>query len=208
MSRLLCNFPFAPVPNWLMRRTEVTATGKLIYGRLRQYAAASGQAWPSYKTLAKEVGVSRRQVINVVAELEEAKLVVVTLHDHKSNHYSLPKHEWMDGEKFAPSPVKSVSPDSETHCTSGSEVGFTQRDKVEEIEEEKPVAPSPCKKRRERWQIEEDIKSVERQRERVCAKDVIYDRQRFNDVLTPEGRAKSEKLKKRRQELEAELLDA
>ncbi len=208
MSRAPYNFSFAPVPNWLMRRAEVSATGKLIYGRLRQYATTSGQAWPSHKTLAKEVGVSRRQVINVVAELEEAKLVVVTRSNNQSNRYSLPEHEWMGGENAAPPPVQSVSPDSETHCTNPSEAGFTQRDNIKEIKEEKPVAPSPRKTRRERWQIEGDIKSVERQIERVRARDVIFNKQKLSNELTQEGQMKLQKLRKRRQELETELLDA
>lgn len=191
-----------------MRRTDVSQTGKLIYGRLYQYAATSGQAWPSHGTLAKEVGVTRRQVVNVMAKLEENRLVVVTRSDNQSNRYSLPEHEWMGGENIAPPPVQSVSPDSETHCTNPSEVSFTQRDNYKEIKEEKPAAPSPHKKRRERWQIEGDIKSVERQIERVLVRDVVYDKQKPGNVLTALGRSNLQKLRKRRQELETELLDA
>jgi len=63
------------IPNWIMRRSEITATAKLVYGRLCQYAGRDGQAYPSIQTLADEVGIKRRQLSNVLNQLEALALI-------------------------------------------------------------------------------------------------------------------------------------
>ena len=47
----------------------MSSTAKLVFGKLCQYAGENGQAYPSYSTLAKEVGVKQRQAIRAVKEL-------------------------------------------------------------------------------------------------------------------------------------------
>lgn len=53
----------------------MSSTAKLIFGKLCQYAGQNGQAYPSYKTLAGDVGVERRQAIRAVKELVDYGLI-------------------------------------------------------------------------------------------------------------------------------------
>ncbi|HUJ08556.1 MAG TPA: hypothetical protein VL171_00880 [Verrucomicrobiae bacterium] len=46
---------FAPAPNWLLRRREVSTTAKLVYAGLAQYAGTQGVAYPSLGRLAGEL---------------------------------------------------------------------------------------------------------------------------------------------------------
>ena len=63
------------VPNVITRRTDLSPTAKLIFGKLCQFAGENGQAYPSYGTLAKEVGVERRQAMRGVKELVDFGLI-------------------------------------------------------------------------------------------------------------------------------------
>ena len=63
------------VPNAITRRTDLSPTAKLIFGKLCQFAGQNGQAYPSYNTLAKEVGVERRQAIRGIKELVNFGLI-------------------------------------------------------------------------------------------------------------------------------------
>ena len=124
---------FAPVPSWLLCRRNVSQSAKLAYGRLRQYRGNHATAWPSYATLANEIGISRRQAVNVVRELERHGLVIVERRRSGSNHYRLPSHHpWAKsaGENIAPRPVQPPSPTGETAFTTAGEAGCTQRDKL------------------------------------------------------------------------------
>lgn len=63
------------IPNAISRSTELSSTAKLVFGKLCQYAGQNGQAYPSYKTLAGDVGVERRQAIRAVKELVDYGLI-------------------------------------------------------------------------------------------------------------------------------------
>jgi hypothetical protein len=63
------------IPNAVSRSTELSSTAKLVFGKLCQYAGQNGQAYPSYKTLAGDVGVERRQAIRAVKELVDYGLI-------------------------------------------------------------------------------------------------------------------------------------
>src|ERR1019366_5162498 len=111
----------------------------------------AGLAWPSYETLASEVGKCRRTAINAVKELVDHNLVEVKYRRNKSNFFQLLRHPWAEsaGEKIAPQQVEQVKPSSphgEAKCTSTGEVGCTQRENKKEIKENLP----PVAKRRER----------------------------------------------------------
>jgi hypothetical protein len=71
------NDTFAPVPNWLSRRPDVSSTAKLLYGRLLQYQGNNATAWPGIGTLATEIGKSPRRVIDTIAVLEHLHLLRV-----------------------------------------------------------------------------------------------------------------------------------
>ena len=154
---------FAPCPNWLGRRREVSSTAKLVYARLLQYRGNknAGLAWPSYETLASEVGKCRRTAMNAVKELVDHNLVELKRRRNKSNVFQLLRHPWTEsaGEKIAPQqlePVKGSSPHGEADCTSTGEAGCTQREKKKEIKENPPSVV----KGRERGQIENDLNTA------------------------------------------------
>lgn len=63
------------IPNAILKCRKLSATAKLLFGRLSQYAGADGEAFPSYSTLGQEVGIERRQTIRAVRELEDFGLI-------------------------------------------------------------------------------------------------------------------------------------
>jgi len=122
------------VPTWLARRSEIGASAKLVYGRLWQFHGKNGSAFPSYRRLAQEVGLSERQVINIVRELERMGLVKATRRSGRTNIFALPPHSWANGgENF--SGVKRVAPGDAEDCTAGGEAGCTLKDQLKTSEE-------------------------------------------------------------------------
>lgn len=85
------------VPNWLLRRREVSGGAKLTYARLMQYAGKNGEAYPFMRTLAQEIGVSTRQARYNIAELIEFGLIEVESHkeEGKANRYWFLNHPWI-----------------------------------------------------------------------------------------------------------------
>jgi hypothetical protein len=58
------------IPNTLMRYQGLSHGAKLVWARLAQYAGADGRAYPAVGTLAQEVGLKKRQLQNLLAELK------------------------------------------------------------------------------------------------------------------------------------------
>ena len=81
------------VPNWLLRRKDVTQGAKLLFARLSQYAGENGACFPSQSTLSEELGVSVSQIKRYAAELIQEKLIEVDYPtgedrlNHKSPRY-------------------------------------------------------------------------------------------------------------------------
>ena len=63
------------IPNSVLKCRELSATSKLIFGRLSQFGGEHGNSYPSYSTLAQEVGIERRQAMRAVKELEAFGLI-------------------------------------------------------------------------------------------------------------------------------------
>lgn len=89
-------FRGAVLPNWLMRRSEVSPMAKICYARLAQYAGKNGKAYPKISTLAKEMGIKERQAQNVIKELKDAWLIHVVLRRSNSRPslYVFLEHPW------------------------------------------------------------------------------------------------------------------
>ena len=66
---------FAPIPNKILCRKDLSHGAKLCCARLIQYAGKDGKAFPKLTTLADELGMSVRAVQRFISELEEADLV-------------------------------------------------------------------------------------------------------------------------------------
>jgi hypothetical protein len=65
----------AVIPNWLMKRTDISQGAKLCFGRLAQYAGRNHGAFPGRETLAVELGVSGATVRDYLAALVKADLI-------------------------------------------------------------------------------------------------------------------------------------
>jgi DNA-binding transcriptional ArsR family regulator len=68
---------FAPIPNKILCRRDLSHGAKLCCARLIQYAGKDGKAFPKLTTLADELGMSVRAVQRFISELEEADLVKI-----------------------------------------------------------------------------------------------------------------------------------
>jgi len=82
------------VPNWLMKRSDISPGAKLAYGRLAQFEGRTGTAKAKQSTIGTELGVSERQVRDYVNELIAARLIVIE-RIGKVNRYFFLEHSWM-----------------------------------------------------------------------------------------------------------------
>tara|TARA_R110002110_G_scaffold147910_1_gene338870 strand:- start:6005 stop:6748 length:744 start_codon:yes stop_codon:yes gene_type:complete len=81
---------FAPLPLSILKRTDLSGNGKLVYARLLLFAGENGQAFPSRDTLSKEVGISIASVKRAIAELANLNLLTRKQRGHnRSNIYAL-----------------------------------------------------------------------------------------------------------------------
>lgn len=76
------------IPNSLLKYKGISHGAKLCYGRLSQYAGENGYAYPSYKTLANELGMSKRTAIRYCIELEQEGLIEIVLRKNKKNNFT------------------------------------------------------------------------------------------------------------------------
>lgn len=99
------------IPNWLLKRKEISPGAKLVYARLCQYAGADGFCYPGQKSIAVEVGLASeeevkehkefqcrqgRQIRRFLKELEANRLIEVERVGKKcSNRYYFLWHGWM-----------------------------------------------------------------------------------------------------------------
>ncbi len=89
-------FISALVPNWLLRRTEVSQGAKLAYARLAQYEGRDGECYPKQTTLAAELGICERTAHRYVRELIRFKLIESDRPGlGASNSYYFLDHPWM-----------------------------------------------------------------------------------------------------------------
>jgi len=63
--------------------------GLAVYMALCRYVNQDSECWPSYSTIAKGTGMSKRQVIREVAKLEQLKIIAVERNQHTSNVFIL-----------------------------------------------------------------------------------------------------------------------
>lgn len=112
-------FVGAFIPNCLMEFKGISSTSKLVWARLSQYAGQNGEAYPKQETLAVEVGISKRQVISCLKELEEKGFIIrekasgKDILNHKTNRYRFVFHACFR------------TSGGEADFTSGDDVDFT-----------------------------------------------------------------------------------
>ena len=89
------------IPNWLLRRSNVSANCKLVYASLCQTSTDYGVVFAKQEEIGEEVGMSLRTVQRALTDLEEHSLI-----DKKQvgmgqpNEYRFPHHTWMNGPEL------------------------------------------------------------------------------------------------------------
>ena len=139
------------IPNALMRCPDISATAKLLWARLAQYAGRDGKAWPKQATLAEEIGITGRQVRNLLAELMNFGLLLVEAPNgadrlaHKSARYYFLWHSIFDDGAETDVPERKPMSGPERKCASAPEqkpISAPQKEnhKKENQEKDIPVA--------------------------------------------------------------------
>lgn len=83
---------FARVPNWLMKRKDVSPGAKLCYGRLSQFCDDLGRASPSREDLADELAVTPASIDRYLSELINCGVLVSKRRGQgRSNVYFFPE---------------------------------------------------------------------------------------------------------------------
>jgi len=67
--------PRSFILNTVMRRTDLSSTAKLLWGRLSQFAGRNGQCYPTQYRLSEELGCTLRTILRALKELEKADLI-------------------------------------------------------------------------------------------------------------------------------------
>ena len=88
-------FNGAWLPNGLLEHTDLSPGAKLAYARLCQFAGQDGLAYPSVATLGEKIGVKERRARELVAELEEAKLIERRPTPGKTNRFVFLWQQWI-----------------------------------------------------------------------------------------------------------------
>ena len=114
------------IPNWLMRRTEISANSKLLFARICQYAGEDGEAYPSQVTLAKELGMPTRNMQRALEELRKNGLIEAKRRGAgRSNGYIFLTHEWMEEPEIGASVAPQVAQEENQLRESNKEKGAT-----------------------------------------------------------------------------------
>lgn len=91
---------------------ELGPYGLAVYVALCRYANQDSECWPSYNTIAKGTGMSRRQVIREVAKMEGLQIVAIERNKHTSNVFIL--LDTSDSQSPLPSDSQSLPSDSQS----------------------------------------------------------------------------------------------
>ena len=124
-------FPYFQVSNSLVDRDDLTNNEKMVYIVLCRYAGNKDTAFPSYETIGKKAGVSKRTAITMIQNLKSKNLIKKTerritkkgnCKEYTSNIYTVldcdvktPPSEMIapPSEMVAPPPSEMVAPPSE-----------------------------------------------------------------------------------------------
>jgi len=92
--------------------------GLAVYMALCRYANQDSEAWPSYTTIARGTGMSKRQVIREIHKMEELRIIAVERNQNTSNIFVLldtsAQYEPPRGDTQSPPPVTHSHPPSDT----------------------------------------------------------------------------------------------
>jgi hypothetical protein len=121
------------IPDWLSKRQDLGAGAKMVFARLARYAGDDGYCYPSYKTIADEIGMARITVIKAVGQLVEKGLLQVEsgMQIGKANRYFF---LWDDDfVQVKEGGQESIPPRSEKYMGGGQESIPKENQEVESI---------------------------------------------------------------------------
>jgi len=134
------------IPNCLAESPLFNWSHKALWGRLVQYANDDGVAWPKVTTLARDLAMSKRQIVRLINELDGVLLEVerpdgLSRLSHRSNRYRFLYHSVFE---TADSPrCQIVTSGSDTHGTSGGDNMAPPQDKDHSDKKESPSGIAP-----------------------------------------------------------------
>ena len=135
------------IPNWLLKRPELSHGAKLCYARLCQFAGSKGMCYPKQNTLATEIGVSERQVRTYISELMKHALLEKKKSGKKNlNQYVFPLHDWMDVNRQDSSALPLNRQDSSCLNRKDSS-SFIRRESVEVKKHIRDISKKPSSKK-------------------------------------------------------------
>jgi DNA-binding transcriptional regulator YhcF (GntR family) len=88
-----------------MRSKLLTPGAKLLWARLAQFAGKDGKCYPSYQTLADEIGYSVKNIPNLLKELEENQFIEIIHPEgedrllHRHNQYEFLWHKLFEEDE-------------------------------------------------------------------------------------------------------------
>ena len=145
------------IPNGLMAYPGLSSSAKLLWARLAQYAGKDGRAYPSVATLAADLGLKKRQIQNLLAELRREGFIESSRGSGTNSYYFLLHPCLVDG-------LKQEIADSEAKkCCSGRQ----------------EVAPKETKQKKQRRET-----TMRMGGRRVSFEDLSQEEQRYIDLKT------------------------
>lgn len=126
------------VPLWLAERAELSPGAKLTYATLAFHAGKDGKCFPAYQTIAREIGVHRRQAFTNIKALETCGLIVSDAKPGHSSSYRFLWHVWMDAgpvQLNARVPMQDNAQGGAIKCTGGMQDNAHIKDKEETNQE-------------------------------------------------------------------------
>ncbi len=98
------------IPVTVLQRRGLNATGKLLYGLLRDYQGSNEAAWPGQRRLADDLGVHHGTIVKALRDLESAGLIEIeTGGGRRSNRYRVNPPPASDRETRAQTSTESGS---------------------------------------------------------------------------------------------------
>jgi hypothetical protein len=130
------------IPDAICQRRCLLPGSKLVYGQLCRFAGKDGKAYPSLETLGKRIGISRRQTIRHIRELEADGLIRPQRTAGKVSHYVFLWHPAFTSDKLSPQPVPDCHPTSD-------KLSPKESNRRESVEERKEDLDCPNRKNRD-----------------------------------------------------------
>ncbi len=136
------------LPDPIMYNTALSSSARLTYAALCRYAGKKTHCWPALDTLAAQIGVSRRQMCNIIDILVEAKYIRKEARPGKSTRYWMLWHESFNQPARQPKKTPAAPPakspaktGDETDCTPTHEADCTRRESFEKESIKRPAPP-------------------------------------------------------------------